>query len=255
MFYIFGDAGTASFRCFTNGVAGATNWILRGAGLTDITLAGGATVATHRNTFVYDSTLNNVKAYLDGVLINTVAQTAPNLTGTGPLKVVGYSTNVGAPSGGLLDDFRIYSRALSVDEVLAIDTKPRVSVSGNSVTIIDGDTTPDSADDTDFGSVFADAGNLVRTFTIQNMGNVVLTLGTVTVTGAEAADFTVTSAPTSPVAANGGSTTFQVTFDPMAPGLRSATLSFTTDDSAVGTFDFAIQGNGLGENVFTNGFE
>ncbi len=124
LFYIFGDINTTSFRCFTNGVAGANNWILRGAGLTDILISGGATVAPHTNTFVYDATLNNVKAYLDGVLVNTVAQTAPNITGTGPFKVMGYSTNVGSPLNGHLDEYRIYSRALTATEVASIAACP-----------------------------------------------------------------------------------------------------------------------------------
>lgn len=120
LFYIFGDANTNSFRCFTNGVAGANNWILRGAGLTDILINGGATVAPHVSTFVYDQPTNSVYAYLDGVLVSTVVQTGPNLTGVGPLKVMGYGSNVGAPAGGLLDEYRLYSRALSALEVAAL---------------------------------------------------------------------------------------------------------------------------------------
>ncbi len=121
LFYIFGDLNTNSFRCFTNGVAGPNNWILRGAGLTDILITGGATVAPHMNTFVYDATLNQVRAYLDGVLVNTVAQTAPNVTGAGPFKVVGYSANVGMPVNGHLDEFRVYSRALTQVEITQLN--------------------------------------------------------------------------------------------------------------------------------------
>ncbi|MGL4596538.1 MAG: LamG domain-containing protein, partial [Bacteroidia bacterium] len=121
LFYIFGDVGTNSFRCFTNGVAGANNWILRGAGLTDIYINGGATVAPHMNTFVYDASLNQVRAYLDGVLVSTVAQGAPNLTGAGPLKVVGYSANVGMPANGHLDEYRVYSRALTPAEITQLN--------------------------------------------------------------------------------------------------------------------------------------
>ncbi|MBS1593326.1 MAG: gliding motility-associated C-terminal domain-containing protein [Bacteroidetes bacterium] len=120
LYYIFGDANSNSFRCFTNGVAGANNWILRGAGLTDVLLSGGATAAPHLNTFVYDQVSNNVYAYLDGVLVNTVAQSAPSIVGVGPFKFVGYSTNVGAPAGGLYDEFRVYSRALSASEVTSL---------------------------------------------------------------------------------------------------------------------------------------
>lgn len=120
LFYIFGDIGTASFRCFTNGVAGPNNWIIRGAGLTDVTVSGGATTAPHMTTFVYDNAAGNMKGYLDGVLVTTVTQGAVNFTGTGPLKVMGYSANVGAPAGGLLDEYRLYNRAITAAEVLAL---------------------------------------------------------------------------------------------------------------------------------------
>lgn len=203
---------------------------------------------TPRNTFVYDNTLNNVKAYLDGVLINTVAQTTPNLTGIGPFKVVGYGSNVGTPAGGLLDDFRIYSRALSVGEVLDIDKKSIMTVTGNAVDIADGDSTPDTADHTDFGNVTLTGATLVRTFTIANSGNLDLTLGSVTVGGTHAADFAVTLQPATPVSA-GGSTTFQATFNPSAAGLRSATVSFSNNDADKNPFDFSIQGTGAAVTV------
>lgn len=144
LYYIFGDVNSSSFRCFTNGVAGPDNWIMRGGGLTDILLPGGAISTPTLNAFVYDHTTNVVKAYLNGVLVNTVAQVSPNVVGAGPLKVMGYSTNVGAPSGGKLDEFRIYGRALSEQEILDL---LNTSVSGtdtrtecSSYTWIDGNT-------------------------------------------------------------------------------------------------------------------
>lgn len=116
LFYIFGDLGAGSFRCFTNGVAGADNWILRGP-VGDIFVNGGATVAPHMTTFVYDITLGSMTAYLDGVQVSTTVQAAPTISSAGPFKVVGYSANVGAPVNGYLDEFRVYSRALSASEV------------------------------------------------------------------------------------------------------------------------------------------
>ncbi len=119
LFYIFGDNTAGSFRCFTNGVAGANNWILRGP-ITDVLVTGGATVAPHVTTFVYDATAGNIMAYLDGNLVNTVAQAPFTVSGTGPFKVMGYGTNVGAPAGGKLDEFRLYNRALSAAEVQSL---------------------------------------------------------------------------------------------------------------------------------------
>jgi hypothetical protein len=117
LYYIFGDGTANSFRCFTNGVAGANNWILRGP-VTDIYVNGGATAAPHMTTFVYDMAAGFMYGYLDGVLVSTVAQAAPTISGTGPFKVIGYNTNVGAPSNGYLDEFRVYSHALTAAEVM-----------------------------------------------------------------------------------------------------------------------------------------
>ncbi|MEJ5151915.1 LamG-like jellyroll fold domain-containing protein [Comamonas sp. MYb396] len=120
LFYIMGDISAGSFRIFTNGVAGPNNWILRGP-FTDVLLEGGAVQGTTLNTFVYDSAAQNISAYLNGVLVNTVAQPEPiTVSGTGPFKVMGYSSNVGLNAGGKLGDVRIYSRALTSGEVTDI---------------------------------------------------------------------------------------------------------------------------------------
>ena len=120
LFYIMGDANSGSFRIFTNGVAGPNNWILRGTGITDVILNNGAVMGTTMTTFVYDNVANDIKAYLNGVLQSTVAQSGPVISGVGPFKVVGYSTNVGLNAGGKLGDVRIYRHALSQTEVTDI---------------------------------------------------------------------------------------------------------------------------------------
>ena len=130
---------------------------------------------------------------------------------------------------------------------LSYDTSiPEINVTGNAVTIADGDTTPTTADFTDFGSTSVAGGTVVRTFTVQNTGTGPLSLtGTpkVSVSGTHAADFTVTVQPASPVAA-AGFTTFDVTFDPGAGGTRSATLTMANDDSNENPYNFSISGTG-----------
>ncbi|MGV3596826.1 MAG: T9SS type A sorting domain-containing protein [Bacteroidota bacterium] len=115
-YYIFGDVTAGSFRCFTGGVAGAGNWILRGP-LTDVQVVGAASTSPAVTTFVYDSTAGKIYAYLNGSLVNTVNQTAFSLSGSGPFKVGGYSSSNSLPSGSLMDEFRFYRRALSAAEV------------------------------------------------------------------------------------------------------------------------------------------
>ena len=118
VYYLFGESNTASFRCFTNGLAGHGNWILRGAGLTDIYANGGASAGPALTTFTYDSLSSMSKSYVNGVLISSVVQAAANLTGTGVFKIGGYSSSAGLNNGGLLDEFRFYNRALSTSEIL-----------------------------------------------------------------------------------------------------------------------------------------
>jgi hypothetical protein len=135
LFYIFGDATAGSFRCFTNGVAGAGNWILRGTGITDVLITGAATTTANMVTFVYNQTTSNIIGYINGAPSVTVAQAGtPTINGTGPFKVIGYSSNVGLNAGGLIGDYRIYSTALTPTDVLNIYnsafTTPTVSVTG-----------------------------------------------------------------------------------------------------------------------------
>lgn len=125
---------------------------------------------------------------------------------------------------------------------------PEINIQGNSTNILDGDTTPTTADHTDFGNVNTTGGTLIRTFTIQNSGLGVLNLsGTprVAISGTNASDFTVTAVPSATVAGSGGSTTFQITFDPSADGVRNATVTIANNDSNENPYDFSIRGTGV----------
>src|SRR5439155_8444101 len=123
---------------------------------------------------------------------------------------------------------------------------PEIDVRGNSISITDGDTTPAATDGTDFGAADPVGGTVDHTFTIANTGLGALNLTgspKVQITGANAADFTVTVQPTSPVAPS-GTTTFTIHFDPSAQGLRTASVTIANDDSDENPYDFNIQGSG-----------
>jgi hypothetical protein len=124
---------------------------------------------------------------------------------------------------------------------------PEMNIKGTGVSIADGDTTPDLADHTDFGSVNMTGGTVDRVFTIENTGAGDLTLSgspLVEITGADAADFTVTVNPSTPVTAS-GSTSFTVHFDPSAAGARSATVSIANNDADENPYNFDITGTGV----------
>lgn len=120
---------------------------------------------------------------------------------------------------------------------------PEVDVQGNGVSIASGDTTPSPSDHTDFGSANVNSSSVVRTFTIQNTGAAALSVSTLTITGANAGDFSLTSAPASSLAAN-SFTNFQITFAPSATGTRTATIAIGNNDGNENPYTFTIQGTG-----------
>ncbi len=129
--------------------------------------------------------------------------------------------------------------AIAGDWTLA-EPVPAIAVADGAAPLTDGAST------VDFGSSPVSTG-APRTFTITNPGSASLTLGAITVDGANSADF-VASAPGSSTVAPGGSTTFTVTFTPSATGGRGpAAVHLASNVSgAANPFDFFLAGTGLG---------
>ena len=124
---------------------------------------------------------------------------------------------------------------------------PEMEVRGNTLQILDGDTTPSLFDHTDFGEAVVTGGTVTHVFTINNLGDATLNLTgnpRVAVSGANAADFSVSVQPSSFVVP-GGSTIFTVVFNPSAGGLRSAALSIANNDANENPYNFNIQGTGV----------
>jgi len=118
-YYLFGNDFASSFRCFTNGGAGAGNITLRGASTStfanvDVTGVLPGPSVVH---FVYDNSVPEIRVYVNGTFRNAVPQPALNLTSTVPFKVGTYGTANSLPVGGLIDEFRFYSRPLGAAEI------------------------------------------------------------------------------------------------------------------------------------------
>lgn len=124
-------------------------------------------------------------------------------------------------------------------------SSPVELLSGNNTFITNGDTTPSTADYTDFGNAELAQGFVTKTFQISNNGSAGLTISHIVIGGAAKTDFTVTANPTSPVAATSGQTTFTVKFKPTAAGVRAATITVQTNDPANPNFTYAVQGTGI----------
>jgi len=120
---------------------------------------------------------------------------------------------------------------------------PEIKILGGTVSteIVDGDTSPDNVDGTDYGSI--SVGNtLERIFTIDNTaGTANLLISSITLSNTT--DFSITTAYSSPVT-TGGTTTFGITYTGTL-GTQTCTVTVTNNDSDEGTYDFVIQGTGV----------
>ena len=114
---------------------------------------------------------------------------------------------------------------------------PEIEVMGNGNVILDNDTTSSVTDDTDFGS--AVVGDVVtHTFTVNNTG-----AGVLNISGLKMAKgFVLVEGLSSSIAA-GASDTFTVRLDTAKVGIKTGTISFTTNDPDEVAFNFNLTGN------------
>ncbi|MFY0601716.1 MAG: DUF1573 domain-containing protein, partial [Cyclobacteriaceae bacterium] len=127
-----------------------------------------------------------------------------------------------------------------------------IFVSGNSVEISDGANSPNTGDDTDFGTQLVSSGNVINTFTVINDG--LNDLAITSITSSNNTEFAVSSISASPIAP-GASETFTVTFDPNASGTRTSTITINSDDPTSGeeVYTFAVSGIGTNPTSLTAG--
>ena len=120
--------------------------------------------------------------------------------------------------------------------VKAVVFAPEMDVYGNGVSIVDGDTTPNTTDGTDFGSVVPSVV-VTHTFTVMNSGTDWLYLGTPTMSGgfSPGSDHLVTNL------VPGASDTFTVNFSSATPGTYTSTVTINNNDSDESPFDFAVK--------------
>ncbi len=123
-----------------------------------------------------------------------------------------------------------------------------IEVRGINVNIVDGSTTTTLNNGTNFGKQQSSSGTLIQRFTIENIGNSNLTIGTFTISGTNSSDFTVTTSPSATVAPK-GNTFFEVTFNPSSTGARTANISFVTNDADENPFNFDVTGTGIADRT------
>ncbi|KAA3662913.1 MAG: choice-of-anchor D domain-containing protein, partial [Chloroflexi bacterium] len=117
-----------------------------------------------------------------------------------------------------------------------------MDILGNSQSISNSDTTPNVADNTDFGTITVGDAPITHTLTISNSGNTSLSLtGSTAVTLTTGTHFTVSVQPSSPVMSN-TTTTFDITFNPVATGTFTDTINIANNHPEKSLYTFVISG-------------
>ncbi|WP_310560128.1 choice-of-anchor D domain-containing protein [Flavobacterium sp.] len=257
-------SNTAQMTVSTAGTGTFNTTVLSNAGNTTITI-----------TNIASLTCGNVIATNNVVVANvgatpTITSTTPNSrTGTGTVSLIAASsagsvkwydsaiggtllitnTNYTTPSISATTSYYVEATNGACTssprvEVVATINTAEIAVSGNGINIADGETTPSSTDDTDLGGTNLQIP-LVKTYTINNLGGAPLTVGTATITGANASEFVIVGGALPPSIPAQSSATFSISFTPTSTGNRTANISFTNNDSDENPFNFNIAGTGL----------
>ncbi|MCG9793074.1 choice-of-anchor D domain-containing protein [Flavobacterium algicola] len=150
-------------------------------------------------------------------------------------------TQISSGTGGACNSAPIINNSSNFTVLNA----PTINVSGNSLTIINGDATPSTTDYTHFGNVQVSSAAVSKNYTITNNGTAPLLISsTPTISGANASDFIISIPPATTIAA-GSSTTFQVSCNTSTVGAKNATINISSNDIFKNPYKFAIQAEGV----------
>ena len=115
---------------------------------------------------------------------------------------------------------------------------PDITVEKQSIVI------PNGSQGHDFGTVLIGDSSIPIQMTIQNEGTADLVLDSISFVSGEVSDYTVDDTGTIYIISPEGSTTFNLTFSPLSPGPRTATIAIENNDEDSDPFTFTVTGVG-----------
>jgi hypothetical protein len=139
------------------------------------------------------------------------------------------------------------NRLFTTTTILAFSTllsAQEIDIKGKNIGIINNASVTTANNNTYFGEQLSTSGAIRKMFTIVNTGSANLVLSGSPMVTVSNTDFTVTSMPTSPVLP-GGSTSFEIAFDPSTNAAISGTVSIANNDANENPYTFNISGLGL----------
>ncbi|MCB0475377.1 MAG: choice-of-anchor D domain-containing protein, partial [Flavobacteriaceae bacterium] len=131
--------------------------------------------------------------------------------------------------------------SVTLDAITLVPT-PNIEIVGNGNVITDGQTAISATDDTDFGRTSIGVP-VTHQFTVNNTGqdNIFISLPpAINDLGTGTSDWSTTNP--SFIVTPGGSTTFDVTFNPTVPGVQNVEISIISNDPDENPYTFWVQG-------------
>ena len=226
------------------------------------TTSGDGTGSTYSQLNVVGAVnLTGVDLLFDGTYVPVGGNTFTIVVNDGSDAIVG--TFTGLAEGATLSNFRgsglnatiSYIGGSGNDVVITVISlpAPNINVKGNGLSILDGDTSPRTADLTDFGNIDVLFGSMSRTFTIQNTGTANLVIPTGGITKSVSPDFGIGTIALPATIAPGDSITFTVLLDASGTGPRSATISILSNDTDESPYTFDVSGVGIAPEINVTG--
>ncbi|CAL2107137.1 exported hypothetical protein [Tenacibaculum sp. 190524A02b] len=121
---------------------------------------------------------------------------------------------------------------------------PEINVQGDGNDIPNGDTTPITSDNTDAGDVNVGSSKEIDFYIRNSEGSASLNVSNIVLTG-DTGDFSITQSPiNNPIPAT-ESALLKIAFAPTSGGLKTVTVTISSDDCDESEYTFTIQGTGV----------
>lgn len=155
-----------------------------------------------------------------------------HLYALGPVEATGLRLKLASTGIGIgIDELELYEHAPAAQ--ITVEQPAGVPIAAASASI-------------HFDSQNLNTNSAAKIFTVNNTGNIPLTISSIAIAGGQAGDFVVnTSGTNTTVPHTSGSTTFSVHFRPSGLGPRSTTLRIVSNDAATPDFAITLSGTGI----------
>ncbi|MBL7837373.1 MAG: choice-of-anchor D domain-containing protein [Bacteroidetes bacterium] len=224
------STNNTDFGSINNGTNTTKTFTIHNTGNANLTVSNITISGTNGSDFSLTSQPSFPLTIAENTSYSFSVNFSPTVIGTKTAKIT--VTNNDADEGTY--DFAISGISL------AVNTDPKISVSGNFVGIADGDLTPSTQDNTDFGTTTTGTA-ISKTFVISNTGKGPLSISNIVIGGTNASDFVISSNPSFPLSiAISATYSFTIRFNASSAGSKSATVQISSNDPALTTYDFAI---------------